>query len=45
MVALDVTNPEAVEWFVARLRKLQVREHGLQCSLWGRPSGCRVLGE
>ncbi len=23
MVALDVTNPEAVAWFVYRLRKLQ----------------------
>ena len=24
--ALDVTNPEAVAWFVNRLKKLQVRE-------------------
>ena len=23
MVALDVTNPEAVDWYVARLRRLQ----------------------
>lgn len=28
MVALDVTNPEAVAWFVYRLRKLQ-KETGI----------------